>query len=121
MRNQTIKNPAPTLKSYDSELGPPLDAKGNPLSPNETEAIKAKTSEFPRHSTKEEMAKQVEGLSQPGILAGYVRVNGETGERFEAELETQRENARNDARSVRANGAARANDAQRMARCFFLL
>lgn len=92
MRNQTIKNPAPTLKSYDSELGPPLDANGNPLSANETEAIKAKASNLPmRRLTREGLAMDLESLSQLGILSGYVFVNAETGERFEAKTEEQLE------------------------------
>lgn len=91
MRNQTIKNPAPTSETYDPELGPPLNANGNPLSPEETESIKAKINNSPRRLTKEGMAKNVGRLSESGALAGYVFVNAETGERFEAKTEEQLE------------------------------
>jgi hypothetical protein len=39
MRNQTIKNAAPALDGENLELGRPLDANGNPLSPDEIEEI----------------------------------------------------------------------------------
>jgi len=89
MRNQTIKNPAPTLETYDPELGPPLNANGNPLSPEEIEDIKAKASDLPRH-----LAKEVERLSQSNTGATSKSINYESGEVFGAEnlarLGTQR-------------------------------